>query len=76
MDRATSCIAEYVGKLGIKISSISRGTGVPDGILRRSLSAKERDLRADEFLAICNFLGKSPFDFYQHPSSDRNEEAS
>lgn len=76
MDRATSCIAEYVGKLGIKISSISRGTGVPDGILRRSLSAKERDLRADEFLAICNFLGKSPFDFYQHPSSGRAEEAS
>jgi hypothetical protein len=76
MDRATSCIAEYVGKLGIKISSISRGTGVPDGILRRSLSAKERDLRADEFLAICNFLGKSPFDFYQHPSSGRTEEAS
>lgn len=76
MDRATSCIAEYVGKLGIKISSISRGTGVPDGILRRSLSAKERDLRADEFLAICNFLGKSPLDFYQHPSSGRAEEAS
>lgn len=65
MDKATNCVAEYVNKLGIKISSISRGTGVPDGILRRSLSAKERDLRADEFLAICNFLGKSPFDFYK-----------
>ena len=65
MDKATNCVAEYVNKLRIKISSISRGTGVPDGILRRSLSAKERDLRADEFLAICNFLGKSPFDFYK-----------
>lgn len=65
MDRATNCVAEYVDKLGIKISSISRGTGVPDGILRRSLSSKERDLRADEFLAICSFLDKSPFDFYK-----------
>lgn len=42
MDRATSCIAEYVGKLGIKISSISRGTGVPDGILRRSPFSKRK----------------------------------
>ena len=62
-DVATARMAEYISELGIKISNVSRGTGIPDGILRRSLSAKERSLRADEFLRICNFLGKEPFDF-------------
>ena len=71
MDRATTRVAEYVDKFGIKISSISRGTGVPNGILRRSLSAKERDLRADEFLAVCCFLEKSPFDFYDQQAENQ-----
>lgn len=62
-DIATKRIAEYISDLGIKISSVSRETGIPDGILRRSLSTRERSLRADEFLKICYFLGKEPFDF-------------
>lgn len=62
-DVATNRIAQYVQEKGIKVSAISRGTGIPDGILRRCLSTKERDLRADEFLGICNFLEKKPSDF-------------
>lgn len=62
-DVATERIAQYVQEKGFKVSAISRGTGISDGVLRRSLSAKERSLRADEFLGICDFLGKEPFDF-------------
>lgn len=62
-DVATTNMANYIETLGIKISAISRGSGIPDGILRRSLSSRDRDLRADEFLRICLFLGKEPFDF-------------
>lgn len=62
-DTATVRVAEYINELGVKISAVSRGTGIPDGILRRSLSAKERSLRVDEFLKICNFLNKDPLDF-------------
>lgn len=62
-DNATCILADYVNRKGIKISAISRGTGISDGILRRSLSTKERDLRADEFLGICDFLGENPMAF-------------
>ena len=63
-DVPTLRIADHVNRMGIKLSVISRETGIPDGILRRSLATKERDLRAEEFLSICKFLGKQPFDFY------------
>lgn len=59
-DVATKRISEYIQARGIKISVVSRETGIPDGILRRSLSSKERDLRADEFLEICKFLRENP----------------
>lgn len=69
-DIATERISEYVQTRGIKISAISRETGIPDGILRRSLSAKERDLRADEFLGICEFLHENPTTFWKRRSQD------
>lgn len=62
-DVATTQVADYIDRLGIKVSALSRETGIPDGILRRSLSTKERSLRVDEFLKICEFLQKEPFDF-------------
>ncbi len=64
-DIATTNISECVNRMGINISALSRGTGIPDGILRRSIVRRERSLRSDEFIAICKFLGKDPFDFYQ-----------
>lgn len=62
-DHATTNIAAYVKNTGIKISMISRGAQISDNILRRSLVRQERDLRADEFMKICIFLKKNPFDF-------------
>lgn len=63
MDIPTLKLADYVERLGVKIAVISRETGIPDGILRRSLCTKERDMRAGEFLRVCRFLEKSPSDF-------------
>lgn len=63
VDMATERIAQYIGEKGIKISAIARGVGIADGILRRSLTTKKRNLRADEFLGICEFLGKDPLEF-------------
>lgn len=63
-DAATINVSNYVSKMGINISALSRETGIPDGILRRSIVKRERDLRAGEFMSICNFLGKPPLDFY------------
>lgn len=63
-DVATNNIADYIKGVGINISALSRNTGVPDGILRRSIVSKERILRADEFMSICLAIGKNPFDFY------------
>lgn len=63
-DTATINVSNYVSRMGINISALSRETGIPDGILRRSIVKKERNLRAGEFMSICNFLGKPPFDFY------------
>lgn len=64
-DIATTSISDCIGKMGINISALSRGTGIADGILRRSIVRRERDLRADEMILICKFLGKDPFDFYR-----------
>ncbi|NBJ90987.1 hypothetical protein [Acutalibacter sp. 1XD8-36] len=66
-DRATAAAAQYISDKGIKISAIAKATKIPDGILRRSLATRERALRSDEYLEVCNFLGKNPFDFYQAP---------
>ncbi len=68
-DTATINVSNYVSRMGINISALSRETGIPDGILRRSIVKKERDLRAGEFMSICNFLGKPPLDFY--PDRDK-----
>lgn len=64
-DIATNSISDYIKGMGVNISALSRGTGISDGILRRSIVRRERDLRADEMISICKFLGKDPFDFYQ-----------
>ncbi len=62
-DTATNLVADYVAQHGISRAALARGTGLSEGILRRSLSARTRSLRADEFLAVCRFLDKSPLDF-------------
>lgn len=70
-DIATNNIADYIKGMGINVSALSRGTGVSDGILRRSIVNKDRSLRFDEAVLVCRFLGKNPLDFYQERGAGR-----
>ncbi len=63
-DYTTRLVADYICRLGVKQSAISRATGISEGILRRSLSTRKRNLRAAELLAICAFLQVDPMRFY------------
>ena len=63
-DIATNNIADYIKRIGINISALSRNSGVSDNVLRRSIVNKARSLRFAEAMAICSVLGKSPLDFY------------
>lgn len=71
-DICTIRISDYIDKMGINISALSRKTGIPDGILRRSIVRKERSLRANEMMDICNFLGKDPIEFYRGEPSGQD----
>jgi DNA-binding Xre family transcriptional regulator len=63
IDFATKAISDYVKQKGIQIKVLSRSTNISDNILYRSLNECVRPFRANEFLAICAFLEKSPSDF-------------
>lgn len=63
-DGLTVSVARYCKDKGIMISAVSRGTNISADILRRCLSAKNRVLRAEEFMKICSFLEKDPSDFF------------
>jgi len=60
----TRSVAEYVAEKGIKISVLSRRTGISRNILDNCFSEDNtRELRADEFLSVCEFLGEDPVVF-------------
>lgn len=59
MDRTTHALSRHIKRKGISIAAIASGTGLKPGVLYPSLSG-ERPLRADEFLAICEFVGVDP----------------
>lgn len=59
MDIATKKLMEYATKKGVTIAAISKNTKISPGALYPSSSGK-RPLRADEFLAVCDFLGVDP----------------
>ncbi len=63
-DTTTNNISQYISEKCIKIAAMAKSTNISEGILRRSLSTKKRDLRADELLQVCTFLEKNPFDFF------------
>ena len=52
-------IAEEVKKSGMKKIAICQKTGLKKGVVYPSLAGK-RELRADEFLAICQLLRLDP----------------
>jgi hypothetical protein len=63
IDFATRMVANYIKQKDISIKAISGCTNISSNILRRSLDKLVRPLRANEFLAICDFLKKNPNDF-------------
>lgn len=71
MDKPTAILASYISERKTPISAISDATGIPYQRLWANLSDSKsagregrRGLQAGDFLAICNFLGKNPMDFY------------
>lgn len=66
MDRSTQLLAKYIKDKGVSVATISRETGIPYGSLHFSV-ARERSLKADEFLAICGFLEIDPRRFLATP---------
>ncbi len=73
MDHTTKALSRYISERGVQMSTISEATKIPYASLWGSLSKNgSRPLRADEFLAVCHFIGKSPFDFFAGISESRN----
>lgn len=62
-DLATKMLADYIKQTAIPLQEISEHTDISTSALRRSLTELARPLRANEFLAICDFLKKNPADF-------------
>ena len=61
---ATKALAAFIKEKGISIKTLSEATKLSEGILYPSLgSGRGRELRADEFLAICVFLEVDPMRF-------------
>lgn len=67
MSLVTRNVAMYVEEKGINISKMARDTKISYAALYTSLCDKERDrpLRADELLSICDFLDIDPRNFSQ-----------
>lgn len=65
MGRVTANVAKYVTEKGINIAKMARETQIPYQSLYVSLMGKNRnrELRADEFLRICQFLEIDPMMF-------------
>lgn len=62
MSAVTQNVSDYIRKKGINISKMSRDTGIPYTALYDSVmnAERQRDLRDEEFLAVCCFLEVDP----------------
>ncbi len=72
MSAVTDRVSNYVRKRGINISKMARDTKIPYMALYDSLmnSDRARDLRDEEFLKVCVFLGTDPRDFADNPEKE------
>lgn len=68
MGKAESMISAAIKETGMTIKAVSRKTGIPYGRLQPSVSG-DRELRADEFLALCALLKLDPKDAAEYPAS-------
>lgn len=77
MDRATKKISEYIRQKGFNLSEISRKTELPYMVLYDSLmnEKRNRDLRVDEFLRLCDHLDVDPMQFYAFEPNDEGDES-
>lgn len=62
--KATANLAKFIKAKGIKGSAISAATGIAIGVLYPCMQGR-RELRADEYLAICLFTGADPMEMYK-----------
>lgn len=62
MDNPTISLSRYVKDKGVSLKRISEKTGISYQVIRDSLSmnGRNRELRAGEFLSICEFLSLDP----------------
>jgi len=76
LDRATKRVSEYVRQKGFNLSEISRRTGLPYMVLYDSLmnEKRDRDLRVDEFLRLCDHLDVDPMQFYTFEPEETEKE--
>ena len=65
----TRKIIAYIQKENISIKDLSRRTGVAEDVLSENAV---RALNASEFLEVCNYLKKDPYDFWE--DLDRKQE--
>lgn len=65
MDILTENLSRYVKDKGINVSKLARDTGLPYMALYDSLLSERRDreIRGNELLKVCKFLGVNPTDF-------------
>lgn len=65
MSAVTERVSDYIRDRGISIKKISADTGVSYVALYDSLGNKnrKRELRDEEFLKVCIFLGVDPISF-------------
>lgn len=71
--KATKALAAFIKEKGIKISMIAKKTGLSENVLYTSLgSGRDRELRANEFLAICVCLAVDPLQFYTAPENQED----
>lgn len=59
MGKAEQIIADAIKEKGMTMRAVSRKTEIPYGKLQPSMNGK-RELRVDEFLALCALLNLDP----------------
>lgn len=68
-----SRLKNYVKSNGIKQRYIAQATGIKEYLIS-DIFCMRRDMRADEFMAICIAIGKSPNDFSEDSFKDSGGE--
>ena len=61
---ASANLVKFIRNKGIKAAVISTRTGVTAGVIYPFMQGR-RELRADEFMAICQFVGADPAEMYR-----------